>query len=185
MDFPRRRAKVDDAASRCPAWTCVGTSPCRRAQVDRRRAPSLARSGPSSPGGRRRNRAPSKSACLIRSAAAASATGFSWIDRRFVREGLLEPLEPREILLYFFLVAVADKDGLSYWAIAARPPPQAPSRDLDRVARRPRRRDLIAYEAPLYQVLESPSGARPRERRRGGWRASAEVLRRLAARREA
>ena len=39
--------------------------------------------------------------------------GFSWIDRRFVREHA-----PRlcrdEILLYFFLAAVSDRFGLSF-----------------------------------------------------------------------
>jgi hypothetical protein len=30
------------------------------------------------------------------------AEGFSWLDRRFVREGLIEPLALEAILLYFF-----------------------------------------------------------------------------------
>ena len=33
------------------------------------------------------------------------AEGFSWIDRRFVREGFIEPLAPQAILLYRFPVS--------------------------------------------------------------------------------
>ena len=43
---------------------------------------------------------------------------FSWIDRRFVRERVIARLTRDETLLYFFLVAVADKDGLSFYAEA-------------------------------------------------------------------
>ncbi len=48
--------------------------------------------------------------------------GWSWIDRRFLQDH--SPSLSREAtLLYFFLVAVSDKDGLSYYgdtAISAR-----------------------------------------------------------------
>ena len=40
---------------------------------------------------------------------------FSWIDHRFITGGFLEPLTPLEILLYFFLVAVGDRQGLSFY----------------------------------------------------------------------
>lgn len=39
--------------------------------------------------------------------------GWSWIDRRFLREKA-PALDRDAILLYFFLAAVSDKDGLSY-----------------------------------------------------------------------
>src|ERR1700719_1008829 len=42
--------------------------------------------------------------------------GFSWIDRRFVRDGWIDRLSLEESALYFFLVAVADKDGLSFYS---------------------------------------------------------------------
>jgi len=42
--------------------------------------------------------------------------GFSWIDRRFVRDGFIELLPSEAILLYFFLVAVSDAQGLSFYA---------------------------------------------------------------------
>ena len=80
--------------------------------------------------------------------------GFSWIDRRFLRDGWIDKLERDEILLYFFLIAVADKDGLSYYSdprvrgtvgIAQPALDQARSRLLDL--------ELIAFDPPLYQVL--------------------------------
>jgi hypothetical protein len=42
--------------------------------------------------------------------------GFSWIDRRFVRDGWLDQLAPDALLLYFFLTAVSDREGLSFYA---------------------------------------------------------------------
>jgi hypothetical protein len=85
--------------------------------------------------------------------------GWSWIDRRFLRERA-PSLSRDAILLYFFLVAVSDKIGLSYYSdttIAAR-------LRMEEVAVADARdeleeRDLVAYEPPLYQVLsiESPA----------------------------
>lgn len=106
--------------------------------------------------------------------------GFSWIDRRFVREGFLEPLSASEILLYFFLVAVADKDGLSYWGDARTAHLlKLPSEELVRARATLVRRGLVAYERPLYQVLELER-SRPAQRE-GGLASVADVLRRLAA----
>ena len=105
--------------------------------------------------------------------------GFSWIDRRFVREGFLEPLESTEILLYFFLVAVADKDGLSYWSdVRTAHLLKLSFEDIARSRDALVRRGLVAYQAPLYQVLDLER-PRPRERE-GGLASVAEVLRRLA-----
>ena len=50
------------------------------------------------------------------------ASGFSWVDRSFVREHACG-LSQNAILLYFFLAAVSDKNGLSFFgdvAIGAR-----------------------------------------------------------------
>jgi hypothetical protein len=41
---------------------------------------------------------------------------FAWIDRRFLFDGFLAALSPRENLLYFFLVLVADRDGVSFYS---------------------------------------------------------------------
>ena len=40
--------------------------------------------------------------------------GWSWIDRRFLRDHAPR-LSHEAILLYFFLVAVSDKHGLSFY----------------------------------------------------------------------
>ena len=42
--------------------------------------------------------------------------GFSFIPHRFVTDGFLASLEQKEILLYFFLVLVSDRYGLSFYS---------------------------------------------------------------------
>jgi hypothetical protein len=42
-------------------------------------------------------------------------SGFSWIDRRFLREFAVR-LSGDAVFLYLFLTAVSDKHGLSYYA---------------------------------------------------------------------
>jgi hypothetical protein len=82
---------------------------------------------------------------------------FSWIDHRFITGGFLEPLTPLEILLYFFLVAVGDRLGLSFYHddrlgrllkidLAA----------LGKARRGLIEQSLLAYDPPLYQVLALP-----------------------------
>ena len=89
--------------------------------------------------------------------------GFSWVDRRFVRE--YSPLLSREaILLYFFLAAVSDKHGLSFWGDAA----TAGYLKVDVAALVAARvelvqRDLIAVDGPLVQVLALPAPATRRD----------------------
>lgn len=90
--------------------------------------------------------------------------GFSWIDRRFLREFAVR-LEGDAILLYFFLAAVSDQWGLSFYGdetIAAR----LRMRDAQVANAREEllRLDLIAYAPPLTQVLSLPE---PRVERGG------------------
>lgn len=82
--------------------------------------------------------------------------GFSWIDRRFVRE-FASGLGPEAMHLYFFLAAVADKSGLSYYkdeTLARRLDlePMALARAREELIHH----DLIAWQSPLYQVLTLP-----------------------------
>lgn len=82
--------------------------------------------------------------------------GFSWIDRRFLRE-FASKLTGDAILLYFFLSAVSDKDGLSFYSdssIAVR----LRMREEHVVAAREDllTHDLVAYQPPLTQVLSLP-----------------------------
>lgn len=108
--------------------------------------------------------------------------GFSWIDRRFVRESFIERIACDEILLYFFLVAVADARGLSYYGDTriARTL-QLPEGDLPRMRRRLVEEGLLAYEAPLYQVLDLP-GSEPTTRT-GHAATVAEILRQITGER--
>lgn len=82
---------------------------------------------------------------------------FSWIDHRFITGGFLLELPTVEILLYFFLVSVSDRNGISFYHD-------------DRVCSLLKvglsslgearegliGRSLLAYEPPIYQVLDLP-----------------------------
>jgi len=83
--------------------------------------------------------------------------GFSWVDRRFLRDHAPEISSPA-VLLYFFLCAVSDQHGLSYWgddSTAARlhVPVSAVARAREELVQS----RLVAYERPLYQVLSLPA----------------------------
>ncbi len=85
---------------------------------------------------------------------------FSWLDHRLIRDDHLLRLQPGEILLYFFLVLVGDHRGLSYYSLRSisrylkLPPSEIESARITLC-----HRSLIAYEAPLYQVLSLPEKA--------------------------
>jgi hypothetical protein len=81
--------------------------------------------------------------------------------------------------LYFFLAAVSDKDGLSYWGdegIATHTRMLAPA--VARAREELERQDLIAYDPPLYQVLSIPDPLPTR--RESGPNAIGDILRRMA-----
>ena len=91
------------------------------------------------------------------------STGWSWVDRRFLREHAAH-LSRDAVLLYFVLSAVADKHGLSFYgdgALAAwlRVPLPALISARDELLVH----DLIAHEARFTQVLSLPP---PGQRRR-------------------
>lgn len=103
---------------------------------------------------------------------------FSWVDHRLVREGHIRRCEADAWALYLFLVTVADAQGLSYYGEVnlARQLSMAPER-LARARDALIGADLIAFEAPLYQVL-SLDTASPAPRGDGPVRLDA-LLRRL------
>ena len=83
--------------------------------------------------------------------------GFSFIPHRFLTDGFLTSLQQQELLLYLFLVLAADRYGLSYYSydricsllqlsveqyISAR----------DGLIKK----DLIAFDGTLFQVLDLP-----------------------------
>lgn len=87
---------------------------------------------------------------------------WSWIDRRFIRE-YSSKLGGDAVFLYLFLAAVGDKHGLSYYsdnALALR------LRTTERAIVQAREDllefDLVAYRAPLVQVLSLPRAATER-----------------------
>lgn len=90
-------------------------------------------------------------------------SGFSWIDRRFLREFAVR-LSGDAVFLYFFLTAVSDKHGLSYYsettlALRLRISEAAILEAREELIPH----DLVAYQAPLTQVLSLPKS--PLERR--------------------
>lgn len=107
--------------------------------------------------------------------------GWSWIDRRFLRERAPD-LDHDSILLYFFLAAVGDQDGLSFWSnatIAGRL--RMTEAAVERARGELARRDLIAYEEPLYQVL-SLCDLAPAPRQNSEPTLLAEIFRELGSR---
>ena len=100
--------------------------------------------------------------------------GFSWVDRRFLRD-YAPRVSGDAILLYFFLAAVSDKHGLSFYSdssIAVRL--RRREEDIVRARDELVTVDLIAYQAPLTQVLSLPV---LRVQRGGGLQALGELLR--------
>lgn len=111
------------------------------------------------------------------------ATGWSWVDRRFVREHA-ERLSREAMLLYFFLAAVADRNGLSFYrdgtlAVLLRMPVSAVLQARDELLAH----DLIAHEMRLTQVLSLPPPGQRRQSESGqGLMQLGEILRRATGR---
>ena len=105
---------------------------------------------------------------------------FSWLDHRLVRERHLDRCSTEALALYLFLVTVADAKGLSYYgdaSVCARLGVSAEQLDVARQTLIDA--DLIAYEAPLYQVLslDRPTTVEPAAMRRDqGPRSLADLL---------
>ena len=82
---------------------------------------------------------------------------FSWVDHRVITGGFLDDLSTIAIALYFFLMAVSDRNGVSFYHD-------------DRICRILKigldslgeeraeliARSLIVYRYPVYQVLALP-----------------------------
>jgi hypothetical protein len=98
--------------------------------------------------------------------------GFSFIPHSFLAVGFLVSLEQEEILLYFFLVLVSDRNGLSYYTydsictflqITLNQYIEARDGLIDK--------DLIAFDGSLFQVLSLPDKptAHAVRKERGEW----------------
>ncbi len=83
---------------------------------------------------------------------------FAFIEHRFLRHGFWASLGHEELLLYFFLVLVADRDGLSFYpydkicsllTIDVESYIQARNSLIDK--------DLLAFDGTFFQVLSLPT----------------------------
>jgi hypothetical protein len=82
---------------------------------------------------------------------------FGWIDHNFLHRGFLNRLSQEELLLYYFLLTVADRNGVSFY-------------DYERICQflkmevddyvnarnRLCERSLIAFKDGIFQVLSLP-----------------------------
>ena len=87
---------------------------------------------------------------------------FSWVDQALVQHHLIDRCTSHSAALYLFLTTVADCEGLSYYG-AATLASRLHLSEAELVAARTQLMalDLIAWQAPLYQVLALPSTGAP------------------------
>jgi hypothetical protein len=82
---------------------------------------------------------------------------FAYIEHRFLRDGFFGSLSQHELLLYFFLVLVSDRNGLSFYSydkICS-----LLEMDIDDYLEARNQlieKDLIAFDGRLFQVLSLP-----------------------------
>ena len=82
---------------------------------------------------------------------------FSWVDQALVQQHIIDRCETRSAALYLFLITVSDAQGLSYYGAATLARRlRLSDADLDSARRQLIELELIAYRAPLYQVLALP-----------------------------
>jgi hypothetical protein len=87
------------------------------------------------------------------------ASGFGWVDHRLVRDHYLERCSHGALALYLFLVVVSDGDGVSWWSERSLSARLGMEADRLRQARAElEAADLVAYEPPVWQVLQLKEG---------------------------
>jgi len=104
---------------------------------------------------------------------------WSWIDHRLVREDYMKGCDPTAWTLYLFLVTVGDAQGLSYYSelgIARRL--GLTEKEVQNARKQLCQSDLIAYQNPLYQVLELGAGSEAQAPRTGKCVSIGDLLRR-------
>lgn len=84
--------------------------------------------------------------------------GFSFIPHSFLTDGFLASLSQKELLLYLFLILVSDRHGLSFYSYDAICSYLQLNLDQYIEARDGlMRKDLIAFDGTIFQVLDLPS----------------------------
>ena len=84
--------------------------------------------------------------------------GFGWIDHRLLRDGHVRLRTCQELSLYLLLVLAADSRGVSFYGDRLACGVLGLSAERLRLARENLvSADLVAFEAPLDQVLEVPA----------------------------
>ena len=79
---------------------------------------------------------------------------FSWIDQALVQRHLIDRCDARAASLYLFLVTVADAQGLSYYGSSSLMQRlHLSTEELGAARQQLIDLELLAYQAPLYQVL--------------------------------
>ena len=79
---------------------------------------------------------------------------FSWVDHALVQRHLIDRCDTRAAALYLFLLTVADAQGLSYYGSATLMQRlHLSTEELGAARQRLIDLELVAYRAPLYQVL--------------------------------
>jgi hypothetical protein len=82
---------------------------------------------------------------------------FAYIEHRFLKDGFFGALSHHELLLYFLLVLVADRQGLSFYSYDKLC--TLLQLDLDdylEARNQLIQKDLIAFDGTLFQVLSLP-----------------------------
>jgi len=91
---------------------------------------------------------------------------FAFIEHRFLHDGYCSHLDQNSLLLYFFLVMVCDRYGLSYYSYDKICTLLQMSLDDYLLARNSLiEKDLIAFDGRLFQVLALPEIHGQRSRR--------------------
>lgn len=83
---------------------------------------------------------------------------FAFIEHRFLRHGFWASLSHDELLLYFFLILVADRDGLSFYPYDKICSLLTIDVDAYILARNSLiDKDLLAFDGTFFQVLSLPT----------------------------
>ena len=87
--------------------------------------------------------------------------GFGWVDHRLLRDGHIRACSSDSLALYLVLLCASDGQGLSFYGDGLVCSLLGWSRGrLEKAREALQKANLIAWEAPLYQVLEVPEEKR-------------------------